>query len=346
MGRVTCDVQAADRARLGAVLDGFGLGKVTSARVVAEGLMNRNWAVRTAGGERLFVKQVLDVGREQAVQQHAATRALAALGVPAAAPLTQPDGKTLLDLDGGLYAVYAWVEGSHVPGTRMTAEQAAELGGVLAGLHRGLAQVMGPAAPTVRMKVTDPGKADAAISAYATVIDGKEAHDEFDEYAAAQLRERRALLDTVRGDMPDPDEPWAPAGWVHGDFHDLNVLWDGGRVAAVLDFDRLAVKPYAYEMVRSATLTFCYGDEKGLALDLVAAFASGYRAVLPLTSDQVAFAADRLWWERACDFWQLKRHYATRDSSCDQLFRKASALLWWWTANRDRVIDSLTSLTP
>ena len=39
---VTHDVQGADRERLGVMLDGFGLGKVASARVVAEGLMNQN----------------------------------------------------------------------------------------------------------------------------------------------------------------------------------------------------------------------------------------------------------------------------------------------------------------
>src|ERR1700733_6025999 len=111
MDQVTEDARAADRERLGAVLDGFALGKLVSARVVAEGLMNRNWAVLTSGGERVFVKQVLDVGRGQAVRQHAATRALAALGVPAAVPMALPGGGTLLDLHGGLYAVYGWVEG-------------------------------------------------------------------------------------------------------------------------------------------------------------------------------------------------------------------------------------------
>jgi Ser/Thr protein kinase RdoA (MazF antagonist) len=343
MDQLADEVQGAERERLGGVLDGFGLGKMASARVVAEGLMNRNWAVVTSGGERVFVKQVLDVGREQAVRQHAATRALAALGVPAAAPLALPGGGTLLDLDGGLYAVYGWVQGSHVPGPQMTAGQAAEFGRVLAGLHRGLAQVMEPAAPAVRMKVADPGKAEAAISGYAAVIGGKGALDEFDRYAAGQLRERQSLLDAVHADMPDADVAWTPAGWVHGDFHDLNVLWDGGRVAAVLDFDRVAVKPYAFELVRSATLTFCHGDERGLALDLVAAFAAGYREVLPLADGQVVLAASRLWWERVCDFWQLKRHYAAGDDSCDHLFRSASALLWWWTANRDRLADTLTS---
>ncbi|HMH94474.1 MAG TPA: hypothetical protein VK586_25745, partial [Streptosporangiaceae bacterium] len=46
--------------------------------------------------------------------------------------------------------------------------------------------------------------------------------------------ERRALLETVRHDMPDAGAWWEPAGWAHGDFHDLNVLWHGGAIAAVV----------------------------------------------------------------------------------------------------------------
>ena len=53
-------------------------------------------------------------------------------------------------------------------------------------------------------------------------------------------------------------------------------------------------------------LTFSRGDEEqGLDLARVTAFASGYRDVLPLGDRQALHAARRLWWERACDFWQL-----------------------------------------
>jgi Ser/Thr protein kinase RdoA (MazF antagonist) len=342
MDQLSADAQDAGYQRLGEVLRRFGLGTVLAAREVAEGLMNRNWAVQ-ADGRQVFVKQVLDVDRAQAAGQHEATRAMAAGGLPAAAPLAMPDGGTLLELDGSLYAVYPWICGEHVPGTAMTGAQAAELGATLARVHQGLAAVMDPAQKAMRMPVTDPARARAAIDQYAAIIAGKAARDDFDGYAAGQLAGRRALLEAVRHDMPDADAWWEPSGWAHGDFHDLNVLWHGGTIAAVVDFDRLAPRPYAFELVRSATLTFCYGDERGLAADLVAAFAAGYRAVMPLADEQVEFAAGRLWWERVCDFWQLKRHYIAGDGSCDDLFRSASALLWWWTGHREQVTGSLTS---
>lgn len=343
MRESSADVQGAGDGRLGDVLRRFGLGTVLAAQEVAEGLMNRNWAVRAGNGERVFVKQVLDVDRAQAARQHAATRAMAAWGVPVAAPLAMPDGGTLLEMGGGLYAVYPWIHGEHVRGTAMTLTQAAELGSTLARVHQGLAAVMDPAEKAMRMPVADPARTMAAMDRYAAIIDEKAARDDFDEYAAGQLAGRRALLEAVRHEMPDEGAWWEPAGWAHGDFHDLNVLWRGPTVAAVVDFDRMAPRPYAFELVRSATLTFCYGDERGLAVDLVAAFSAGYRAVVALPDEQVEFAAARLWWERVCDFWQLKRHYIAGDGSCDHLFKSASALLWWWTGHRDQVARSLTS---
>lgn len=342
MDQLSAGAQDAGDQRLGDVLGRFGLGTVLAVREVAEGLMNRNWAVQ-ADGRQVFVKQVLDVDRTQAARQHEATRALAARGLPVAAPLAMPDGGSLLELDGGLYALYPWIRGEHVPGTSMTSAQATELGAALARIHQGLAAVMDPAEKAMRMPVADPARARAAIGQYAAIIDGKAARDDFDGYAAGQLAERRALLESVWHDMPGADDWWEPSGWAHGDFHDLNILWQGGTIAAVVDFDRLAPRPYAFELVRSATLTFCYGDERGLAVDLAAAFSAGYRAVMPLADKQVEFAASRLWWERVCDFWQLKRHYIAGDRSCDHLFRSASALLWWWTGHRDQVTGSLTS---
>jgi Ser/Thr protein kinase RdoA (MazF antagonist) len=343
MGQVRADGRELWSRRLDDVVGRFGLGAVLAARDVPEGLMNRNWAVRAEGGRQVLVRQVLDVDRAQAAMQHEATRALAAAGLPVAAPLAMPGGGTLLELDGGLYSVCPWIPGEHVPGTAMTGAQAAELGGTLARVHQGLAAVMGPAEKAMRMPVADPGKARAAIGRYEAIIAGKAARDDFDGYVAGQLARRRALLEAAWHLLPDAGAWWEPAGWAHGDFHDLNVLWRGGTVAAVVDFDRLGPRPYAFELVRSATLTFCHGDERGLATDLAAAFAAGYQAVMPLADEQVEFAAGRLWWERVCDFWQLRRHYVAGDGSCDHLFRSASELLWWWTAHREQVTRSLTS---
>jgi homoserine kinase type II len=329
--------------RLDVVLDGFGLGKTETARELAEGLMNRNWAVETSREQRVFVKQVLDVDAKQALLQHAATRALADRRLPVAAPLLTPDGRTLLEVDGGLYAVYPWITGSHVPGTQMTTDQAAKLGSALARLHQDLAAVMEPADPAMRMPVTEAAKAKASIDTYAGLLAGKAGHDKFDEYVARQLDERLTLLEAVQHERPDPDALCEPAGWAHGDFHHLNVLWEDGQISAVVDFDRLSRKPFGLEVVRSATLTFGYGDDRGLAVDQAAAFIAAYRTEMPLTDEQLRMAVHRLWWEQVCDFWQLKRHYVAGDSSCDHLFVSASALLRWWTEHREQVDRILTN---
>ena len=90
---------------------------------------------------------------------------------------------------------------------------------------------------------------------------------------------------------PDEGALVGPAGWTHGDFHDLNMLWDAGQVSAVLDWGRLGVQPLAGEVVRSATMLFGYGDDRGLDTSRVTAFTCGYRAVVPLAGEQLVDAA-------------------------------------------------------
>ncbi|MEU8922611.1 hypothetical protein AB0D10_16995 [Kitasatospora sp. NPDC048545] len=93
-----------------------------------------------------------------------------------------------------------------------------------------------------------------------------------------------------------------------------------GRIAAVLDFDALTVRPYAREVVRSLMLLFPARNRRGLATAQAAAFVAGYRAVSPLSERQSAEAAEFLRWERACDLGHLERHYGRQDRTRDHLF--------------------------
>ena len=76
------------------------------------------------------------------------------------------------------------------------------------------------------------------------------------------------------------------------------------------------------------------GEGGGLDLERVTVFVTAYRKATGMDVEPLADAAHRLWWERVCDVWQLKRHYDMDDTSCDHLFRSASALVTWWCANR------------
>jgi Ser/Thr protein kinase RdoA (MazF antagonist) len=317
---------------LAAVAAAFGLGAVQDVSVIAAGSMNRNWRVTTPAG-RFAVKQVLDVDAVAARRQHAATAALGGGGHPVPAPLRTAEGDTLLEYEGHIYAVVPWVSGAHREGLELSAAEAGALGGLLAQVHAGLASVMPPVPGAMREAPAEAAAAKDKIDRYAAAGGQREHRDGMDDFVVAQLSRRRQLLAQVGHLRPIEDTEIAPSGWVHGDFQHLNVLWSDGAVSAVLDWDRLKPRPLAAEVVRSGTLLFGYGDERGLDLGRVAAFVTGYRSRCELDDAALADAEYRLWWERVCDT-QLPRRYDHDDTSCDHLFRSAEALLAWWAANR------------
>ena len=114
-----------------------------------------------------------------------------------------------------------------------------------------------------------------------------------------------ALIAAHAAQRPADEVPRGPLGWTHGDFQPLNVLWEAGRVTAVLEWDRLAVRPYAEEVVRTVQVQFTVDDGE---LDL-----GGWRRSPPGTGVWCPSpmriwrtALSRWWWKRLTDFWQLR----------------------------------------
>jgi homoserine kinase type II len=306
--------------------------------------MNANWAIDTGDGRRLFVKQIHDVGAEQSLLQHAAVTALTDRGIPALPPLPTREGRTLIEHDSHLYAVFPWIEGVHVSGPQMSRSQAAHVGVLLGRIHRELAAVL-PAVPDrMQIPVRTLAQACAGYARYAALIAQRQVPDEFDEFAAEQLAIRSQLLHRVQASMPDGSLALGPAGWTHADYHDRNLLFDRpeGCVIAVLDWDRVSPQPYGYEVARSGVIMFDRHDGNGLDLDRTRAFVTGYRSVNPIPSQAIAAGLARYWWSRVTSSWELGFHYDRDTTSCDQIFIAASALLTWWTQHREEVMAAFT----
>ncbi|MFE3033507.1 phosphotransferase [Streptomyces canus] len=160
--------------------------------------------------------------------------------------------------------------------------------------------------------------------------------DSFDELARHRLLERRALLEQHVGRRPPHS---GPVGWVHGDFHPFNLLYRGDAPAAIVDWDRLGVKPRAEEAVRAAAIFFVR-PAGTLDLPKVRAYARAYRRTAGATPSELAAAVHRVWWERLNDFWMLRWHYERGDTRADPQFPAASALVVWWTREYDAVCDA------
>ncbi|MFE9422488.1 phosphotransferase [Kitasatospora sp. NPDC006697] len=326
------------------VLRGYRTGPVLAVEPVAEGLLNRGYRITTGTG-RYFLKCYVDQGTAvpaQIAAQHRATLRLAGLGLPVPAPLTDLAGRTVSCLLDRRFALYPWVAGRHVTGPELSADQCADLGGLLARLHGALAEVCAPVVQPAALPSADPAATAALITELRGLAARRSPYGAFDRLAERRLAERLDLLVAHRHRRPAPTAI-GRSGWVHGDFHGLNLLHLGGRVCAVLDWDRLRVRPRAEEAVRAATLVFNHPVTGELDLARVRRYARGYRAVAGAPAEELALAVHRVWWERLNDFWMLRWRYQRSDPRADPLFPAAAAQTVWWCQEYEQVLDAFVN---
>lgn len=309
---------------------------------VSQGLLNRGLRLTGPHGG-WFLKQYLDdaghASGSAIAAQHRAIAALREHGLPTAPPLPARDGRTTVLLRGRRYALFPWVEGRHRTGRSLDHAQCAGLGELLGRTHRTLAALHPPVAQPAAVPSADP---DDTLRTITELLERSRRHEPqqpFDALARHRLRERRHLLAAHGHRRPGPgDAP--PTGWVHGDFHPLNLLYRGEDPVAVLDWDRLGLKPRAEEAVRAATLFFPHPETGVLDLDRVRRYARGYREASGGTAAELAAGVHRVWWERLNDFWMLRWRYQRRDRRADPLFPAAAAQTVWWCAEYERVLDA------
>ena len=259
-------------ADLADLADAFELGAVRGVQSIAAGTINSNFAVDSERG-RWFVR--VNEGKSEAdvAWEAQLVGALAHGGVITPPPRIARDGRPYAALSGGdakWVSVFSWCAGRHVGPGEVTPGVAEAFGAALARLHQ-----VGLDLPAAwrRRSIYDhdhlvaryarfSASPDPALArAIAVIGDGLAA-------AAAATAVRRS----------------ASHGIIHGDLFRDNVLWDAGRLTAILDFEQASGGSLAYD------LAVCLNDwcwDGGFRRDAATALLAGYQRVRPLT------AADR-----------------------------------------------------
>lgn len=233
------------------VLRAHGVTGLRAARALHGGNPRspKAWAETDAG--TLLIKrhppEASDASRVE--QSRRAARAADRAGVPIARalrPIEDAGGTDRAFVRGGaVYEVFAFVEGQRYSGTRAEAADAAR---VLATLHAGLDE-MGGEPPG---RAADTPRADLGLLVRVLHDQGL-AEDTAVAASLERLESDRSRADAaLRGGAagePDRGEgPPRPQGPLHGDYHPGNLIYRGGRVAAVLDFGSIRVGPRAAEL--------------------------------------------------------------------------------------------------
>jgi homoserine kinase type II len=252
----------------------FGLGAVIRHRAIAAGTINSNFDVETLEPatrepRRWFVrvnegKSEVDVAWEARLVE-----ALAARGVVTPPPLHARDGRPYAPLADTRkwVSVFPWREGRHLTAAEVTPETAGEIGRALATLHRA-----GLALPASwrRGSIYDHDHLVARYRRFSTRTDPELAR------AIEILGEELGVLDDEVAIRRA-----ATPGIIHGDLFRDNVLWDGPRLVAILDFEQASGGSLAYD-VAVCVNDWCWTD--GFRVDLAEALLAGYQRERPLTA--------------------------------------------------------------
>jgi homoserine kinase type II len=159
------------------------------------------------------------------------------------APLPLPDGKFAAESDGGFWQLRPFVEG--VPLRRPEYAGDGWRGPVLADFLVRLKAASSDLPCSVEKIVFSPAQFVRSLEYKIGRLD-----DSLHERILPAFRRLEAAY--------FPAEPGLPAGFAHGDFHPLNIVWAPDGIRAVVDWEFCGEKP---EMYDAAILVGCLGME-------------------------------------------------------------------------------------
>src|SRR4051812_3997491 len=248
------------------LLKPFGIA-LRSIEPLSAGSVNSNFRLTDSAGAIYFARLYEEQDHAGAAREHALVRALDTAGVPVVCALVGADGSSLADFQGKPFAVFPWVAGESLCQGRLTPGACSALGAALARVH--LCSSRAPQLPEGRFRIPDLRERLARVESAgraALLPDVGLIRERLDHYEALRARDLEQ-------------------GICHGDLFPDNVLWQGARLSALLDFESACKNNFAYDLM-ATVLAWCYGS--AFDLERVSALFNGYRSVRAVPAIEAA----------------------------------------------------------
>lgn len=304
---------------------------------VADSVLNENYRVETDGGPRFVRIHNPRRVRERLEEEQRLTRWVGARGIPVALPLADSSGRALHRLGGRFASLFPWIEGTTLRRGQVLPEQAAQLG----GMHgRVTALLRGFESPWIAANRHYPHwDTEASIAALTRVDDLIRYYPSPGEWQLGVQRRLRFQLELLESPAARPLSDFAalPRQVCHGDFHERQVIFDGERIAAVVDWEAACVAPPAWELLRALTLSGLLEPE------LARAYTRAYREQMPAGQRDLALAVE-CWWQTVLhDTWSLTTRFIQGDARPERFFASEEETLRRFAdaGYRERLLEML-----
>jgi homoserine kinase type II len=217
---------AADAVR---VLTSYDAGDFVALRAAAHGVTNETALIETTRGRFVLRRNQRRHGLQQLQQRHRLLEWLQRRAFPAPRLLRHHGNTTLLERDGRYYELATYITGDEFDAGRPA--QLRGVGSVLARYHRTVSdyQPLPPAGVPRYAPSSLPGLIERVISR--DVMAELVVETRWYERRAAELMQR--CSDTAYAALPQC--------LIHGDLHRDNLIFRGDAVAALIDYDQVAV---------------------------------------------------------------------------------------------------------
>jgi len=270
------------------VASAYGLGAVQSFQSLG-GTATPKWTINTSKGcyvVRIRPDEFSDAG--QSTSTHQALIKLADAGLPVPRPLRRSSGETLYNSGDSVIEVLAWIDGDIWNGGSPVVFR--HLGVFLAKFHATLGSDFENSSE-INLREDHPDALQALMDTLLAQASDAEARD--------QLLAIDGLMQQGRHELETTLYPSLPRATIHGDFHPGNVRFQGTEIAALYDFDYLAVQARVRDLgdalmfFASDRLTaFEPDDIRSLTqpftpnLTASRAVLAGYQSISPLNADE------------------------------------------------------------
>ena len=253
-----------------AVLAAFGLEGATVAQF-ERGLINRHW-LASAGGTRTVLRRYNTMRTREAITwEQSLVAHVAEAGWPVAPALPSLSRQSLLECEGQFWSAHRFLDGAS--NQAPTAEEFRLQGQLIAGLHADLM--------SFRERGQRPGFGcatdfDSVVRQVGTrtLPELEQALSLRELELAAEFGHRRemVLAELAAGGYSGlAEQP------IHADFEDFNLLWQGGVLTGLLDFD------FSRRDAAICDLAVMLVPFMPLDAARAAAVVAGYESVRPLT---------------------------------------------------------------